>query len=307
MTFEVTVLGSNSAIPAHGRFPTSQVLTIQDKVYLLDCGEATQIRFGECYIKYGKINNIFISHLHGDHYFGLIGLINTFHLLKRDKPLHVYSPPGLEDIINIQLEYANTKLNYDLVCHPITFEDDVIFEDESITVEAISLDHRIPCSGFLFREKERLRKIIPEKIDEYAIPVEQLNAIKRGSDFITPSGKVIPHEEMTEAPPRPRSYAFLTDTKVQDALIPKLQGVDMLYHDTTFTKDAEQRAAETCHATGEQAAAFAKQAGVGQLLLGHFSAKYRDLTPLLEEAQAVFPNSALATGGKTFQVPPETT
>ncbi|PSR02957.1 MAG: ribonuclease Z, partial [Bacteroidetes bacterium SW_11_45_7] len=155
--------------------------------------------------------------------------------------------------------------------------------------------------------KERLRKIIPEKIDEYAIPVEQLNAIKRGSDFITPSGKVIPHEEMTEAPPRPRSYAFLTDTKVQDALIPKLQGVDMLYHDTTFTKDAEQRAAETCHATGEQAAAFAKQAGVGRLLLGHFSAKYRDLTPLLEEAQAVLPNSALATGGKTFQVPPETT
>ncbi len=303
MTFEVTVLGSNSAIPAYDRFPTSQVLNIQDKRYLIDCGEGTQIRFRDCNIKYSKLEHIFISHLHGDHYFGLIGLINTFHLLKRQSPLHIYSPPGLEDIINIQLEYANTKLNYELVFHPITFEYDIIFEDNSITVEALSMDHRIPCSGFIFKEKERPRNMIPEKIDEYNIPVDQIEAIKQGADFTTPSGKVISHKELTKPPPRPRSYAFLTDTKVQDALISKLEGVDMLYHDATFTKDSVERATETYHTTAEQAATFAKQANVGRLLLGHFSAKYKDLTPLREEAQQVFPQSDLALEGQTFQVP----
>lgn len=306
MTFEVTVLGSNSAIPAHDRFPTAQVLNIQDHLYLLDCGEGTQIRFRDCNVKYGRINQIFISHLHGDHYFGLIGLINSYHLLRREKPLHIFCPPGLEDIINVQLNYASTQLNFELVFHPITPEDDLIFEDSAITVKALTMDHRIPCSGFLFREKERDRKIVPEKIEEYGIHVEQIDAIKKGAGFTTTSGDVIPHEELTKPPPRPRSYAFLTDTKVQEKLIPMLEGVDMLYHDATFMKNSEQRAAETYHTTGEQAAQFAKKAGIGKLLLGHFSAKYKDLTPLLEEARAVFPNSDLALEGKTFSVPAET-
>ena len=304
MTFEVTILGSNSAIPANDRHPTSQVLNVNGSLYLIDCGEATQIQLSRYRVKRGRIDNIFISHLHGDHYFGLIGLITSFHLNRRVKPLHIYGPKGLEDIITLQLEYSKTALVYELIFHALEGKaGEEIFEDEHITVTVLEMTHRIPCSGFLFREKQKLPNIIADKIEEYKIPYEKIEDIKQGNDYVTPAGKVISHSELTIPPPPRRSYVFATDTLYNEALLPLIQGVDMLYHEATFSESSLGRAKETFHSTAIQAATIAKKAGAGKLLIGHFSAKYKDLTPLLEEAKTIFENTHLALEGLTFEVP----
>lgn len=304
MSFSVTVIGSNSAVPAHGRHPSAQVVTISDKLYLIDCGEGTQMRFNELGIKWMKINQIFISHLHGDHYFGLIGVISTYHLMRRNRPLDIYAPAGLEDIILSQLRAGQTELCYPLHFHVLDPEAPArIYENEDITVDTIVLNHRIPCLGFVFREKMRTRKIIREKLAEYDIPVELIPEIKQGMDIMDEkTGKRILNSEITIDPPRPRSFAYCCDTAYLPDVVPFIKGVDFVYHDCTFGEDSTQRAADTFHSTTKQAASIALQAEAGRLMIGHYSSKYDDLLPLLKEAQEVFPNTLLAIEGKTYHI-----
>lgn len=304
MSFSVTVIGSNSAIPAHGRHPSAQVVTIHDKVYLIDCGEGTQIRLNEFGIKWMKTNQIFISHLHGDHYFGLIGVVSTCHLMRRNRPLDIYGPAGLEEIIRGQLLAGQTELVYELRFHVLDpTRSERIYENEDITVDTIVLNHRIPCLGFIFREKQRQRKIIREKLDALQIPVELIPDIKAGKDILDEAtGERILNSEITIDPPRPRSYAYCCDTAYFPDLVPDIKGVDLLYHDSTFSEDSEQRAADTYHSTTKQAASIAVVAEVGKLMIGHFSSKYDDLQPLLKEAQEIFPNTVLAIEGRTTTI-----
>ncbi len=304
MSFSVTVIGSNSAIPAHGRHPSAQVVTIHDKVYLIDCGEGTQIRLNEFGIKWMKTNQIFISHLHGDHYFGLIGVVSTCHLMRRNRPLDIYGPAGLEEIIRGQLLAGQTELVYELRFHVLDpTRSERIYENEDITVDTIVLNHRIPCLGFIFREKQRQRKIIREKLDALQIPVELIPDIKAGKDILDEAtGERILNSEITIDPPRPRSYAYCCDTAYFPDLVSDIKGVDLLYHDSTFSEDSEQRAADTYHSTTKQAASIAVVAEVGKLMIGHFSSKYDDLQPLLKEAQEIFPNTVLAIEGRTTTI-----
>lgn len=304
MSFSVTVIGSNSAIPAHGRHPSAQVVTIHDKVYLIDCGEGTQIRLNEFGIKWMKTNQIFISHLHGDHYFGLIGVVSTCHLMRRNRPLDIYGPAGLEEIIRGQLLAGQTELVYELRFHVLDpTRSERIYENEDITVDTIVLNHRIPCLGFIFREKLRQRKIIREKLDALQIPVELIPDIKAGKDILDEAtGERILNSEITIDPPRPRSYAYCCDTAYFPDLVSDIKGVDLLYHDSTFSEDSEQRAADTYHSTTKQAASIAVVAEVGKLMIGHFSSKYDDLQPLLKEAQEIFPNTVLAIEGRTTTI-----
>lgn len=305
MSFEVTIIGSNSAVPAHGRNPSAQVVTISDKLYLIDCGEGTQMRFQHCGIKWSKINHIFISHLHGDHYFGLIGLISTFHLLKRIKPLEIFAPAALLDIINAQLRAGETKLCYELIFHPTNAKhSQIIYENDEITVETIILNHRIDCTGFLFREKPKDRKINRDKMLEHTIAFDYVPELKKGNDIrLKETGETFANAELTIDPPHARSYAYCCDTAYDEKILPKIKNTDLLYHDCTFDKTSIERAKETFHTTTEQAATLAKKACVQKLLIGHFSAKYSDLNILLEEARQVFPNTELAIEGITFEIP----
>lgn len=304
MRFEVTILGSNSAIPAYGRFPTAQVLNVSEQLYLIDSGEGVQWRFQEYEIKRNKINQIFISHLHGDHIFGLIGLLNSFSLSKRKEPITVFSPKGLEEIIQIQLKYADTGLSFPLSFYDLeTTKNQLIFEDNLVEVSTIPLQHRIPTCGFLFREKPRPLNINPAKIEEFEIPVEKIKEIKNGTDFKLLNGRVIPNEELTFPPVNPRSFAFCSDTVYSESIISIIQNVDLLYHEATFLHEMKDLAAETMHSTAKEAATIAKKSNVGQLIIGHYSSRYKDLMPLLEEAQEVFPNTVLGIDGKTISVP----
>lgn len=306
MRFEVTILGSNSAIPAHGRFPTSQVLSVSEHSYLIDCGEGTQWRLQEYNIKKSKIDVIFISHLHGDHIFGLIGLLTSLSLSGRTKPVKVFSPHGLEEIIRIQLKIIGGDFNFPLHFQALdTTRSQVVFEDNLIEAATIPLEHRIPTCGFLFKEKPRPLNIIPSKIKEYNISVEQIKEIKMGADFKLPDGRLIPNETLTFPRAEVRSYAFCSDTVYNESIIPLIKGVDLLYHETTFLHKMAHLAKETMHSTVEQAATIAKKANVGQLIIGHYSSRYKDLEPLLDEAQKVFPNSVLAIEGKTIAVDPK--
>lgn len=304
MSFAVTVIGSNSAVPAHGRHPSAQVLTINDRLYLIDCGEGTQMRFNELGIRWMKINQIFISHLHGDHYFGLIGMLSTYHLLKRIKPLDIYAPAPLLDIIMMQLEVGHTVLCYELNFHVLNPEAGIrIYENEDITVDTIVLKHRIDCLGFLFREKQRDRKIDRDKLAMYDIPVELIPDIKKGMDVLDEkTGERILNKDITIDPVRVRSYAYCCDTAYNSDMVDQIKDVDLLYHDCTFDEQSTQRAADTFHSTTKQAAEIAKLAGAKKLLIGHFSSKYDNLNPLLVEAKQVFENSVLAIEGKTFVI-----
>ncbi len=304
MSFSVTVIGSNSAIPAHGRHPSAQILTINDKLYLIDCGEGTQMRFNELGIRWMKINHIFISHLHGDHYFGLIGVISTYHLLKRNRPLEIFAPKVLLDIIQIQLTAGQTSLCYELIFHVLDPDKPTrIFESEDIIVDTIVLKHRIECLGFLFKEKLRERKIIKEKLIEYDIPVELIPQIKKGMDVIDEkTGVRILNKDITLDPLRARSYAYCCDTAFNADVAEQLNGVDLLYHDCTFDEQSKQRAFDTFHSTTKQAAEMAKISDVKKLMIGHFSSKYDDLYPLLAEAKEVFENTILALEGKVVTI-----
>lgn len=304
MRFELTILGTSAALPAYNRFPSAQILNIQDQLFLIDCGEGTQMRMMEFGVKKNRIEQIFISHLHGDHVYGLIGLLTSFGLNNRTNPLTIFSPPGLEEIINIQFKYTGGQNSP----FPIHFkvldptQSETIFDNDLLSVTTLPLLHRIPTVGYLFREKEHPRNILPEKIRAYQIPYTSIPAIKNGEDFQNLNGQIIPNTELTLAPRVPRTFAYCSDTAFNEALIPLIEGVDLLYHESTFCEDHQEQAKITMHSTAKQAATIAAKAKAGQLILGHYSARYKVLDCFLEEAQAIFSNTLLGKEGMVYEV-----
>ncbi len=299
--FALTILGSNSAIPAYGRNPTAQVLQTSEENILIDCGEGTQMQLARHKIKRSRINRIFISHLHGDHYFGLIGLLTSMDLMNRTQPLHIHAPAELENIIQIHLKASYSVMGYPLHFHALP-GDGCIVDEPSLRVDCFPVDHRIACWGFLFSEKKNPRKVIPERAKSFEIPPLFYEQLQRGKDFITAKGTIIPNDEVTEAARPPRRYAYCADTLYDESLVDIVRGVDLLYHETTYLKNQEEKASQRFHSTTVQAATIAKKAEVGQLVIGHFSAKYEHLEPFLEEASEIFPRTILALEGSCIQV-----
>lgn len=306
MNFDVTILGSSSATPIYDRHPSAQVLNIHERFFLIDCGEGTQMQLNRFHIRYHRINHIFISHLHGDHYLGLMGLLSTMHLQGRKDELHLFCPKELKHLTDLQLEYSQTVLRYPLVFHEVdTAKKKIIYDDDAISVESIPMNHRIACCGFLFREKEGLRKLIKEKLEEHQIPYTFYTELKKGMDYIDEKGNKIHNETITMPPNRVRSYAYCSDTIYDENIVKFISGVDLLYHEATFTDSMLGRAKETFHSTASQAARIAEKAKVKQLLIGHFSARYKDVTPLLDEAIKIFPQTSLALEGEKFSIEDE--
>jgi ribonuclease Z len=301
--FELTILGCSSATPTSQRNPTAQLLNIAERFFLIDCGEATQIQLRRYKLKFQRINHIFISHLHGDHYLGLVGLLSSMHLLGRTIDLNIYCPPELKEIVEIQFKYSQTYLKFKIIYHFHNYVDnELIFEDDKVEVRTIVLNHRIPCCGFVFTEKPLLAHIVKENLDKYQIPVEQIMAIKKGADFISDIGETIPNYKLVADKLKPRSYAFCSDTCYDERIIEFITGVTLLYHEATFMNDMLSRAKETFHSTALQAATIAQKAGVKSLMIGHYSARYKDLQPLLEEARSVFENTILAVEGESIRL-----
>ena len=293
--FELHILGCGSALPTTRHYPTSQVLNVRDKLFMIDCGEGAQLQLRKCRLKFTRLNHIFISHLHGDHCFGLFGLISTFNLLGRTAELHIHSPRGLQQLMQPMLDYFCREMSYRVLFHEFdTRQPALIYDDRSLTVTTIPLSHRMPCCGFLFAEKEGQRHILRDMTDFYGVPLCELPRLKAGMDYLTPEGQLIPNDRLTRPADPPRRYAYCSDTLPLDSAAAQVAGVDLLFHEATFASDAEARARETFHSTAAQAARIALQAGVGQLLLGHFSARYDDETPILQEAAAIFPRVQLA-------------
>ena len=293
--FELHVLGCGSALPTTRHFPTSQIVNVRDKLFMIDCGEGAQLQFRKSRLKFSRLNHIFISHLHGDHCFGLLGLISTFNLLGRTAELHIHSPKGLEDLMIPMLDFFNRQMTYKVLFLEFgTKEAAVVYEDRSLTVTTIPLRHRMPCCGFLFAEKPGPNHILRDMIDFYQVPVYELNRIKNGADYVTPEGEVIPNARLTRPSAAPRRYAYCSDTIYLPSVTEQIKGVDLLFHEATFAEDAAPRAKETFHTTASQAARIARDAEVKKLLIGHFSARYDDEQVLLDEARAVFPNTQLA-------------
>ena len=293
--FEVNILGCGSALPTTRHFSSSQVVNIREKLFMIDCGEGAQLQLRRSKLKFTRLNHIFISHLHGDHCFGLMGLISTFGLLGRTAQLHIYAHADLEKLLQPQLDFFCKGMTYEVVFHNIDpTQAAVIYEDRSVTVTTIPLRHRIPSCGFLFQEKKTPNHIIRDMIDFYRIPVSQLNKIKNGEDYITEEGVVVPNNRLTTPSAAPRSYAYCSDTLYLKSIIPQIKGADLLFHEATFMSSDDARAKETFHSTAFQAAQIAKEAEVKQLVIGHFSARYEDENLLLKESQAVFPQTILA-------------
>lgn len=287
--FELHILGCGSALPTTRHFASSQVVNVRDKLYMIDCGEGAQLQFRKSRLKFSRLNHIFISHLHGDHCFGLWGLISTLNLLGRTAELHIYSPKGLEALMAPTLDFFCRQMTYKVLFHEFdTKTSGMIYEDRSLTVTTIPLRHRMPCCGFLFREKRRPNHIIREMIDFYEVPVYELNRIKNGADYVTPEGETIPNSVLTRPADLPRSYAYCSDTIYMPEIAGLIEGVDLLFHEATFAHENLIRARETFHTTALQAGELAKAAGVKKLLIGHFSARYEDETVLFEEASSVF-------------------
>jgi len=303
MTFEVTILGSNAAVPAFGRHPSAQVLKVNEQLYLIDCGEGTQIRMNDHNIRRHRISQIFISHLHGDHIFGLIGLLTSYSLGQRTEQMDIFGPAGIQELLDVQIKYSESHLTYPLNVHVVDpTQSTLIFSDKNITVTTIPLDHRIPACGYLFREKQRLLNVIPEKLIEYGIDFKQIKEIKKGGKGTNSKGEEFENESLTLPPYIPRSFAYCSDTAYKPDIIPLLKNIDLLYHEATFTEDKAENAIATKHSTAKQAAMIAKAAEVENLLIGHFSSRYHDLNVLLHEAESVFSNTQLALEGNTFPV-----
>jgi ribonuclease Z len=297
----VTILGNNSAVPAFNRHPTSQVVTHDGVNYLVDCGEGTQIQMIKYKIRRGKIAAIFISHLHGVHYFGLVGLINTFSLLSHKQELHVFAPAPLQQIIEMQLKVADSVLSYPLHFHTLTGPG-VLIEDDKIRISCFPTTHRIECYGFLFEEKKGKRKLLIEKVRKNEIPVSFYTSLQNGLDYITPRGKVISNDSVTAAPEQGKKYAFCADTKYDESIIPHIYNADLIYHETTYLDNMREKADQRFHSTTRQAAEIAKKAMVKKLLIGHFSSKYSTLEAFETEAKEVFPNTELALEGTTYEI-----
>ena len=301
--FEVTILGNTSSIPVHGRHHTAQVVRFGQDFLLLDCGEAMQLQARAFKVKVSKINHIFISHLHGDHYLGLVGLLSSYHLGKRTSPLTIYGPQGLDEIITTHFRWSNTKLSY-----PLTFvqthDDGVILllDDPRLEVYSFPLKHRLPTTGFLIKEKHGLRSMIKEKLQQNEVPLAAIHSLRQGIDYKDESGKLYKVKAFTHPLPPLRSYAYCSDTIYNPELKQFIQNADLLYHESTFMEDNVERAAITFHSTAKQAAEIAKMSQVKKLLLGHYSSRYVDLEPLLNEAKTVFGNSILSEEGSTYSL-----
>lgn len=301
--FQIRILGCGSALPNLKHNTSSQLVEIHDKMFMVDCGEGTQLQLRKSKVHFSKISAVFITHTHGDHCFGLMGLVSTFGLLGRTAPLHIYAPKEMEELFEIQKNMFCTTFEYGLIFHPVdTKQVSVIYEDRSLTVTTVPLNHRVPCCGFLFKEKSRLPHINREQIDYYGIPMSQLNNIKNGADWHTEDGKTIPNARLTLPPDKPLSYAYCSDTKYIPELYKQIKGVDVLYHESTYMDADEKQAAKYCHSTARQAATTALNSEAGMLILGHYSSKYANEQQLLDEAKSVFKNTFLSNEMDLFDV-----
>ncbi|GAB3926288.1 ribonuclease Z [Mucilaginibacter myungsuensis] len=303
MKFEVTILGSSSATPIFNRNPTAQALNVNERLYLIDCGEGTQQQMLRFDVKASRIDHIFISHLHGDHYLGLIGLLSSLNLNGRTKALYLFCPPQLKDIIELNFQYSESHINYPI---EYVFTDPsapaVLLDNQDVIVESIPLSHRIACTGFIFKEKKRLRKLIKEKVEQLNIPVEYYSKLKKGENYTDLKGKTYYNQELTTDSDRPRSYAYCSDTIYNESYFEQIAGTDMLYHEATFLHNMLNRAKETFHTTALQAGEVAQKVNAQKLIIGHFSARYKTLNELLDEARTAFPETDLAIEGKTFGI-----
>lgn len=296
------ILGCGSAKPTARHFPSAQMVNVHDKLYMIDCGEGAQMQMCRNRVNFSRLDNIFISHLHGDHFFGLIGLISTYNLLGRTADLHIYSPNGLGESLKVLMNEYCREMTYQVVFHTVnTKTKSKIFEDRTVEIYSIPLKHRIPCCGYLICEKEKLPHIKRDMIDFYHIPFYAINSIKQGQPWVTEDGQTIPCERLTTPAEKARKYAYCSDTAYIPQLKEIVEGVDLLYHEATFGKDCEQRAKDTFHSTAQQAATVAKDSCVKKLVIGHFSSRYNnDESPLLAQAREIFENTSLANENKTF-------
>mgnify|MGYP003461051688 CR=1 FL=1 len=301
--FEVNILGCGSALPTTRHFSSSQVVNIREKLFMIDCGEGAQLQLRRSKLKFTRLNHIFISHLHGDHCFGLMGLISTFGLLGRTATLHIYAHKEQERLLAPQLEFFCKGMTYEVAFHAIDpSKAEVIYDDRSVSVSTIPLKHRIPTCGFLFQEKKTPNHIIRDMVDFYQVPVFELNRIKNGEDYVCPDGTIVPNHRLTRPSAPARSYAYCSDTICLPSIVPQIQGVDLLFHEGTFAQADAARAKETFHTTAMQAAQIARDAQVRQLIIGHFSARYEDENILLQEAKTIFPNTLLAKENLIIQI-----
>ena len=299
---KVTILGNNSALPAFGRHPTAQAVTVYGEVLLLDCGEGTQIQMQKYGLRWRSVHHIFISHLHGDHYFGLPGLLNSMSLLGRTSPLHLYAPAELKPIIDAILEVADTVLAYPFYFHPLPAGSMLLVDDPSFSVTCFPVEHRIQCHGFLVERKTRGRKIVPDKCNEYEIPAAYYEQLKQGHDYERKDGLLVKNEWVTEDGPAHKKYAYCADTLFTESFLPVITGADTIYHECTYLEKDAGKAAARFHSTAAQAAQVAKMAGAKQLLLGHFSSKYKELEPFHDEASPVFPNVFVTVEGTAYEI-----
>jgi len=300
---KLTVLGSSSALPTSKRYPSAHVLNAHERLFLIDCGEGTQMQLRKCKIRFGKINHIFISHLHGDHIFGLYGLLSSFNLMGRETPLHLYAPANYDQMLLSHLRDFDINLNFEVVFVPLGGKNPVrILDDKYITVTSFPLRHRIESYGFLFREKPADRNIIKDAIVKYEIPTIRIPSIKKGADFVTKEGTLIRNDEITTPAPEPLSYAYCSDTMFFSRLAIFVKDVNLLYHEATFDKSMTELAKTTRHSTTHDAAKVAKKANAGTLMIGHFSARYKDISGLVEEAKTIFPATIPAIDGTTYDI-----
>jgi len=298
----VTILGNNSALPAFGRHPTAQVVSVAGELILIDCGEGTQIQLQRYGLKWRNLHHIYISHMHGDHYFGLPGLINSMSLLGRTSPLYVYGPPQLMVILQAVFDAADTKLSFPFHFHPLQDDGALITDTDFFSVTSFPVMHRITCHGFLIKGKTRGRRILPDKCRELLIPRNFYDRLKRGEDYEREDGTIVKNEVVTAEGPEPKTYAYCADTLFTESFIPVIYGADTIYHECTYLEEDGAKAAARYHSTAKQAATVAAMANVKQLLLGHFSSKYKDLEPFKEEAAAIFPSVVVSEEGKQYEI-----
>lgn len=304
MSLSLTILGCHSATPRANAFPTSQYLEINNRHFLIDCGEGTQRQMRKYKVGFTKINHIFISHLHGDHFYGLVGLLSTYGILGREKELHIYGPKGIKKVTLLQLKISESHAKYPMIFHELTSkESELIFEDDKVSVRTIPLKHRVYTNGYLFTEKEKPLKLHIDNINNYdEIDRADFNNIKAGKDVVLSTGEIIPNAELTLPPKKALSFAFCSDTVYKPNIIPIIKNADLLYHEATFLADKEELAKKTKHSTSKEAAQIAKDANVGQLVVGHYSGRYKNIDLFKEEAQEIFENSELAIPGKVFTI-----
>jgi len=304
--FELTILGSSSALPTSKRNLTAHVLNVYERFFLIDCGEGTQLQLRKNRIRFSKINHIFISHLHGDHFYGIFGLLSSYNLLGRTSDLHIYAHIRLKKAISYMRRNFESSFSYKVFFHPINPDDiELLFEDKRVSVYSFPLKHKIPTSGFLFVEKMREPNIKKEYVKKYQIPIKHIHKIKEGADYQTGNGRIIPNKELTIPPYKPRKYAFCTDTGYNEDIIPVVQECDLLYHEATFKNQHEDQADTTYHSTAQQAGLIARKANVRKLVIGHFSARYKESDGFITEAQKEFTNTYAAEDGAVFNIKPE--